>query len=70
MTRFSRSLMLVVASLGVVAPAVHAQQPEWTVLIRGGTVVAGTGAARYAAEEGLVAARTDEPVTCGDDALT
>ena len=33
MTRFGRSLMLVVASLGVVAPAVHAQQPEWTVLI-------------------------------------
>lgn len=50
MTRFSRSLMLVVASLGVAAPAVCAQQPEWTVLIRGGTVVDGTGNARYAAD--------------------
>jgi N-acyl-D-amino-acid deacylase len=30
--------------------ALHAQQPEWSVLIRNGTVVDGTGTARYAAD--------------------
>ncbi len=46
---------LVVATAGVSS----AQQPEWTLLIRNGTVVDGTGGARYAAD---VAVRGDRIV--------
>ena len=59
MNRFSWALTLVVATLVIAALPVRAQQPEWTVLIRGGTVVDGTGAARYAAD---IAVRGDRIV--------
>ncbi len=38
-------------------PALGAQAPEWTLLIRGGTVVDGTGAARYTADVAVVGDR-------------
>ena len=42
---------LIAALVACLAPlALTAQQPEWTLLIRNGTVVDGTGAARYAAD--------------------
>ncbi len=36
--------------LAIATASLHAQQPEWTLLIKGGTVVDGTGAARFAAD--------------------
>ncbi|MCE9601812.1 MAG: D-aminoacylase [Gemmatimonadetes bacterium] len=52
-------LLAIAAPLMLAAPGAHAQQPEWTLLIRGGTVVDGTGAARYAAD---IAVRGDRIV--------
>ena len=56
MNRFVRALTLAVAPLILAVPSARAQAPEWTLLIRGGTVVDGTGAARYAAD---IAVRDD-----------
>jgi N-acyl-D-amino-acid deacylase len=44
-----RLLALVVLAAPLASP-LTAQQPEWTLLIRNGTVIDGTGAARYAAD--------------------
>ena len=54
------------AALLLLAAPLAAQQPEFDVLIRGGTVIDGTGAARYAADVALrgdrIAAISRQPV--------
>ena len=46
-----RSIAAAALALVALAPqAAHAQQPQWTLLIKNGTVVDGTGAARFAAD--------------------
>jgi adenine deaminase len=48
---------LVLAALLCVATTLDAQQQEWSVLIRGGTIVDGTGAPRYAGDVALIGDR-------------
>jgi N-acyl-D-amino-acid deacylase len=57
--RRSRVLVAFATLVMVGAGTLRAQQPEWTLLIRNGTIVDGTGAARYA---GDVAVRGDRIV--------
>lgn len=45
-----RSTLIVLALAGALTTAGAQQQPEWSLLIRNGTVVDGTGAPRYAAD--------------------
>ena len=54
-------LALALALLGAVAGApLDAQAPRWSVLIRNGTVIDGTGAARYRADVALIGDRIVE----------
>lgn len=46
----ARTACVAVAALAALPFALAAQQPEWSVLIRNGTVIDGTGAARFAAD--------------------
>ena len=57
----SRWMRWVVVSTALLIPlrGARAQSPEWTLLIRNGTIVDGTGAARYRAD---VAVRGDRIV--------
>ena len=49
---------LIAALVACLAPlALTAQQPEWTLLIRNGTVVDGSGMAGYRADVGIVGDR-------------
>jgi N-acyl-D-amino-acid deacylase len=57
--RRSRVLVAFATLVMVGAGTLRAQQPEWTLLIRNGTIVDGTGGARYA---GDVAVRGDRIV--------
>lgn len=43
----SRSVRVALVALLMGAGSLTAQQPEWTVLLRGGTIIDGTGAPRY-----------------------
>lgn len=53
----SRSFGVTLAALLLAAASLTAQQPEWTVLLRGGTIIDGTGAPRYVGDVAIAGDR-------------